>query len=268
MKRTLTLTPAILIAFVACSASALAFTANVKDDKSVATVNGKAISKSLVDAMVATQTAQGRPDSEQLRSAAKDELVSRELLEQEAQNQGFDEKPEIKNQMELASQNVLINAYLQDYVRSHPISEDTLKHEFETLKTQLGDKEYKARHILVDNEEAAKDVITRLKKGEKFETLAKQSKDVRSKDHGGDLGWASASSYARPFAEAMVLLEKGKYTEMPVKTDYGYHIIMLDDSRALKAPSFDSAKPQIVKRLQMQLVAKRVAELRSKAKIE
>ena len=262
------LTPAVLIALLALTLSAPAPAAKEEVGNSIATVNGKAIPKSLADAMVATQTAQGRPDSEQLRSAAKDELVNREVLEQEAQKEGFGMKPEVKNQMELARQSVLINAYLQDYVHSHPISEETLKKAYEMLKAQVGDKEYKARHILVDNEDAAKGIIARLKKGEKFEELAKQSKDVGSKDRGGDLGWAPPSNYVHPFAEAMIGLKKGKYTEIPVKTDFGYHVIMLDDTRAQKVPSFDAAKPQLTKRLQTQLVGERLAELRGKAKIE
>jgi peptidyl-prolyl cis-trans isomerase C len=262
------LTPAVVIALLALSASVPALAATEEVDKSIATVNGKAIPKSRADAMVAMQIAQGRSDSEQLRNAAKDELVNREVLEQEARNQGFGKKPEVKIQMELARQSALINAFMQDYLLSHPISEDTLKKEYEMVKTQASNKEYKARHILVENEDTAKDIIARLNKGEKFEELAKQSKDAGSRDRGGDLGWALPANFVHPFAEAMITLEKGKYTEIPVKTDYGYHVIMLDDSRVQNVPSFEAAKPQLSKRLQAQLVAKRVAELRGKARIE
>lgn len=261
-------TSAVLITCLALAASIPALAAKDETDKTIAKVNGKAIPKSRADAMVAMQIAQGRPDSEQLRNAAKDELVNREVLEQEAQSQGFGKKPEVKNQMDLARQSVLINAFMQDYVLGHPISEAMLKKEYETLKVQAGDKEYKARHILVENEDAAKAIIARLKKGEKFEELARQSKDPGSKDRGGDLGWAPPSNYVQPFAEAMIALEQGKYTEIPVKTNFGYHVIMLEDSRALKVPPFDAAKSQLLKRMQAQLVVKHVAELRAKAKVE
>ena len=237
-------------------------------EKAVATVNGKAIPKNRADALIAAQTAQGQPDSEQLRNAVKEELVRREILAQEAQKKGLDKKSEVKGQMDLARQSVLIGAYMQDYVRAHPISDEALKKEYETIKAQLGDREYKARHILVDKDDEAKDIIARLKKGEKFEDLAKQSKDPGSKERGGDLGWAAPSNYVRPFTEAMIKLEKGKYTETPVKSDFGYHVIMLDDTRDLKLPSMDEAKPQLMQRLQQQLVDKHLGELRSKAKVE
>jgi peptidyl-prolyl cis-trans isomerase C len=237
-------------------------------NENIATVNGKAIPKSRADAMVAMQVAQGQSDSEQLRTTAKSELVNREVLEQEARHQGFAQKPEVREQMELARQGVLINAYMHDYVNSHPISEESLKQEYEKLKAQFGDKEYKARHVLLESEDAAKDIITRLKKGEKFDELAKLSKDAGSKGRGGDLGWGVPGKYVQAFADAMVLLEKGKYTDTPVKTSFGYHVIMLEDTRPPNVPSFDTAKAQLAKRLQTQLVTNRVAELRSKAKIE
>jgi peptidyl-prolyl cis-trans isomerase C len=234
---------------------------------SVATVNGKVIPKIRADALVAAQAAQGQQDSEEMRKAVKEELVRREVLAQEAQKLGFDKKPEVQGQMDLARQSVLIGAYMGDYVRSHPVSEEMLKREYEGIKLQLGDKEYKARHILVEKEDEAKDIIAKLKKGDRFEDLAKQSKDPGSKDKGGDLGWATPSSYVKPFSEAMTKLEKGKYTEAPVKSDFGYHVIMLEDTRELKLPSIDEAKPQLTQRLQQQLVEKHIQELRSKAKV-
>lgn len=262
------LTPATLIALIALTVSVPAMAVKKTADVSIATVNGKPIPKSREDAIVAMQVAQGRTDSEQLRHAAKDELVNREILEQEARNQGFGEKREVRDMMDLARQGVLINAYMQDYVHKHPVGDAALKKEYEALKAQAGDKEYKARHILLDSESAAKDIIARLDKGEKFGELAKLSKDAVSKDRGGDLGWAPPAKYVQAFSSALVKLEKGKYTETPVKTNFGYHVIMLEDARPLQAPPFDAVKPQIVKRLEAQLVAKHVAELRGKAKIK
>lgn len=258
-----------LVAFatVLCIAPVLA-----KDEPAkaggIATVNGKSIPKSRADALVNAQTAQGQADTEDLRRAIREELVRREIIVQEAQKKGYDKKTEIQAQMDLARQGVLINAYLGEYVRSHPVTEDALKREYETIKQQLGDKEYKARHILVEKEDEAKDIIAKLKKGDKFEDLAKQSKDPGSKERGGDLGWAAPSSYVKPFSEAMTKLAKGKYTEAPVKTDFGFHVILLEDSRELKLPPVDEAKAQLSQRLQQQMVEKHVMELRGKAKVD
>ncbi len=242
--------------------------ASAQKADAVATVNGKAISKTRADALVAGQAAQGQTDSEELRKAVREELVRREILTQEAQKKGFDKKADIQGQIELARQGVLIGAYLNEYVRSHPVGEDLVKKEYENVKKQLGEKEYKVRHILVEKEDEAKAVIEKLKKGEKFDDLAKQSKDPGSKDKGGDLGWANKAAYVKPFSEAMVKLEKGKLTDPAVKSDFGWHVIQLDDVRDLKLPGYDEAKPQITQRLQQQMVQKHIEELRAKAKVE
>lgn len=236
--------------------------------KGIAVVNGKSIPANRADALMAAQVAQGQPDSEELRKAVREELVRREILVQEAQKTGIDKKPEVQAQMDLARQGVLIGAYLNDFMRSHPVTDEAIKKEYESIRSTLGDKEYKARHILVEKEDEAKALVDRLKKGEKFDELAKQSKDPGSKERGGDLGWASPGSYVKPFAAALGRLEKGKYTEAPVKTDFGWHVIMLDDTRELKAPGLDEVKPQISQRLQQKMVEQQIVELRSKAKVE
>jgi len=258
----------VALATLLCVAPVLAKDETPKSAGAVATVNGKAIPKNRADALVNAQTAQGQADTEELRKAIREELVRREVIVQEALKKGFDKKSEIQGQMELARQGVLINAYLGDYVRNHPVTEDAMKREYDTIKQQLGDKEYKARHILVEKEDEAKDIIAKLKKGDKFEDLAKQSKDPGSKERGGDLGWAAPSSYVKPFSEAMMKLAKGKYTETPVKTDFGFHVILLEDSRELKLPPVDEAKQQLSQRLQQQMVEKHVMELRGKAKVD
>ncbi len=190
MKRLL---QASLLAFALAAAPAFA-----ADAKGYANVNGKAIPKVRADALIAAQVAQGQPDSEDLRKAVKEELVRREVLAQEAQKQGIDKKPEVQGQLDLARQGVLVGAYLNDYVRTHPISDEAVKKEFEVIKNALGDKEYKARHVLVENEADAKAIIEKLGKGEKFEDLAKQSKDPGSKDRGGDLGWSNPPPTSSP----------------------------------------------------------------------
>jgi peptidyl-prolyl cis-trans isomerase C len=259
-----TLTRAIALTFAAVvSTSVLAQTKGP-----VATVNGKAVPQSRADALVAAQTAQGQPDSPELRQAVREELVRREILTQESLKKGFDKKPEVQAQMELARQGVLIGAYLTDFVRTSPVTEAQIQKEYETIKSQLGDKEYKVRHILVDKEDTAKDILSKLKAGEKFEELAKQSMDPGSKDRGGDLGWANRAAYVKPFSDAMVALEKGKTTEAPVRSDFGWHVIQLEDVRELKAPPFAEVKGQIGQRLQQQMVQTHIEGIRAKAKVE
>jgi len=234
----------------------------------VATVNGKAIPKIRADALIAAQTSQGQPESEDLHKAVREELIRREILAQEAMKKGLDKKTDVQGQIEMARQGVLIGAYLNDYVRAHPISDEQIQKEYDGAKAQMGDKEYKVRHVLVEKEDDAKAIIEKLKKGEKFDELAKQSKDPGSKDRGGDLGWANRAAYVKPFSDAMIKLEKGKFTETPVKSDFGWHIIQLDDARELKLPPLEQAKPQIAQRLQQQLVQHHINELRGKAKVE
>ncbi len=234
----------------------------------IATVNGKTIPKSRADALIAAQAAQGQADSPELRKMVREELIRREILAQESVKAGYEKNPQVLPQLMLARQSVLINAYVGDFVRKNPISEEALKKEYETIKLGLGDKEYKVRHILVEKEDEAKDIIARLQKGEKFEELAKASKDPGSRERGGELGWAAPSNYVKPFSAAMIKLEKGKFTEAPVKSDFGFHVILLDDTRELKLPSFEEAKPQLGQRMQQQIIEKHIADLRSKAKIQ
>jgi peptidyl-prolyl cis-trans isomerase C len=161
----------------------------------------------------------------------------------------------------------MVQALIQDYVKAHPVTDADLHAEYDKVKAARGDKEYKARHILVDKDSEANDIIAQLKKGAKFEDLAKQSKDPGSKDKGGDLDWNPPSTFVKPFADALTKLEKGKFTETPVKTQFGWHVIQLDDVRAQPFPPFDTVKSQLQSRLQEQEVQKYVLGLRAKAKI-
>lgn len=233
-----------------------------------AKVNGKTIPNNRAEVLLAGQLAQGQAKTPELEKAVKEELVRREILAQAAAGKGLDKKPDIQAQVDLARQGVLIGAYLQDYANSVKISDDDIKKEYETVKGALGDKEYKARHILVEKEDDAKAIIEKLKKGDKFEELAKASKDPGSKDKGGELGWANKSSYVPPFAEAMTKLAKGKFTEAPVQSNFGWHVIQLDDMREMKAPNFDDVKPQLLQRMRQQAVEKHILDLRAKAKVE
>jgi len=232
------------------------------------TVNGVAIPQSLADIFIAEQKAQGAPDTPELKKAVREELIRRELLIQEAKKAGLDKKPEVAAQAEAARQAFFVRAYVQDYVKKNPISDAQLKSQYEAIKTQLGNTEYKTRHILVKNEDDAKAIIANLKKGAKFEELAKQSVDPGSKDNGGDLGWASAGNFVKPFSDGLTSLSKGKYTEIPVKTEFGYHVILLEDSRPLTVPPFEEIKPRLLQQAQSQQINKLVDGLRAKAKVD
>ena len=254
---------ALLVAGAIVSAPAFA-----QNKGAFATVNGQAIPQSVYDAFVAEQKAQGAPDSAELQNAVKEELVRREILAQEAKKKGMDKNPNIQGQIELAKQAVLIRAYLSDYVKANPISEAQLKAEYDVIKNNLGSTEYKSRHVLVEKEEEAKAIIAKLDKGEKFSELAKQSKDPGSKDKGGELGWSSPAAYVKPFGEALTKLKKGEYTKAPVQSDFGYHVIQLDDSRPSNPPPFDQVKPQLQQRASQQQIETLVKELRGKAKVD
>lgn len=268
MKRNPSRILLLMFALALPSAAVMAQDSKAGAGKPVATVNGKAIPQSRFDTLLAQQKAQGTAESDDLKKQIKEELIRRELLSQEATKKGLDKKPDIAAQMDLARQSVLISAYLQDYVKTHPISDEQLKKEYDEIVKQMGSKEYKARHVLVDKEEDAVVIIEKMKKGEKIEDLAKQSKDPGSKDKGGDLGWAAPANYVKPFADALTGLQKGKYTEKPVKSDFGYHVILLEDVRDMKLPTFDEAKPGLAQRMQQQQVQNQIMELRKAAKIQ
>jgi len=236
-------------------------------DATFATVNGKAIPMSRAEAMMAGPRAQGQPDSDELRKAVKDNLVRLEVLSQAAVKKGLDKKTEVKSRLDVTRQQVLANAYMYDYVTSHPISDEAIKREYDAQRAFVGDKEFKARHILVKEESEGKDVIAKLKKGERFEDLAKQSLDPGSKDKGGDLGWASPAAYVKPFSDAMVGLEKGKFTETPVKSDFGWHVIQLDDVKDAKIPTFEEAKAGLANRLREKMIQQHIESLVKAAKV-
>ncbi len=254
---------ALLVAGAIVSAPVLA----AEKGKPVATVNGTPISQAVFEAFLSEQKAQGAPDSPELQKAVTEELVRREVIAQEAKRKNLDKKADVIGQMELARQAVLIRAFLSDYARAHPISDAQLKAEYDGIKAGLGNTEYKARHILVDKEEDAKAIIAKLDKGEKFSEQAKQSKDPGSKDKGGELDWSSPSAYVKPFADALTKLKKGEYTKTPIKSDFGYHVIQLDDSRALTPPPFEQVKPQLQQRVGNRQIEQLVKELRDKAKV-
>lgn len=232
-------------------------------------VNGVPISQNFADSFIAEQKSKGAPDSPELRDAVREELIRRELLVQQAKGAGLDKKPEIAAQAEVARQTILIRHYVLQYVEKNPVKDEQLQADYARIKAQVGDTEYKTRHILVKEESEAQAIIDELKKDAgKFNELAKQSTDPGSKDQGGDLGWAGAGNYVKPFADALTALEKGKFTETPVQSQFGYHVIMLEDTRPSTFPSFEEAKPRLLQQAQQQQITKMVEDLRAKAKVE
>lgn len=232
-------------------------------------VNGKEIPASRIEAAIKARIAQGQADSPQMRSGTRDALINQEIIAQEALKKGLDKNPDVAAQIDINRQDILVNAYVQDYLRAHPVSEDALKKEYERIRTQLGTREYKARHILVETDDEAREIIAQVRKGASFEKIAgEKSKDPGTKVRGGELDWAVPTHYVKPFGDALVKLKKGQMTDAPVKSDFGWHVIRLDDERALKAPAFEEVKPNLQRGLQQQQIQKVVSDLRTKAKIE
>lgn len=232
------------------------------------TVNGVAVSQDLAKVFIAEQTAQGAPDTPELRNAVREELIRRELLAQEAKKSGITKKPDVAMQADAARQTIIIRAYIQHYVNTHPIGDDAIKAEYDRVKAQIEGTEYKARHILVASDEQAKAIIAELKNGAKFDELAKQSIDPGSKDNGGELDWANPNAFVKEFGDALKNLAKGSYTGTPVQTQFGYHVILLEDTREAAVPALDEVKPQLAQRLQQQQIEKMMGDLRAKAKVE
>ncbi|MFT4190684.1 MAG: peptidylprolyl isomerase [Comamonas sp.] len=237
--------------------------------QNAAIVNGKPVPSARVDALVKQIERSGRPITPELRDQIKQEIVMREVFMQTAQSQGLDKSESFRTQLDLARQAILIQELFAQYSEKHPVTDAEAKAEYDKYAAANSGKEYHARHILVEKEDEAKSIIDQLKKGASFEELAKKlSKDPGSGANGGDLDWASPDTYVPEFGQALAKLNKGQLTETPVKTQFGYHVIRLDDVRDAKLPDFNDVKPQIVQQLQQQRLQAYQNELRAKAKIQ
>ena len=237
--------------------------------QNLAIVNGKPIPMSRVDALEQQVARSGRQITPEMKEELKKAVIDRELLVQEAQKQGLDATPEFKTQMEFTRDSLLIRDLVTNFQKTNPITDAEVQAEYDKFVAHNSGKEYRARHILVEKEDEAKAIIAQLKKGAKFEALAKKlSKDPGSGANGGDLDWAAPGNYVKEFSDAMVKLAKGKYTETPVKTQFGYHVIRLDDVREAQLPKLEEIKPQITQQLGQQKLMKFQEDLRAKAKIE
>lgn len=261
MKKTLL--SALISAALLSTVAAPAFAQNV------AIVNGKPVPTARVEALAQQLAKAGRPVSPEMMGQLKEEVIARELFMQEAQRQGLDANDDFKAQMELSRQAILIRELFGTFQKNNPVTDDEIKAEYDKFVAANSGKEYRARHILVEKEEQAKAIIASIKKGAKFEDIAKkQSKDPGSGANGGDLDWASPGNYVKEFSDAMVKLTKGKLLDTPVKSQFGYHVVRLDDVREVKFPSMEEVKPQIAQQLGQQKLMKFQEDLRAKAKIE
>jgi peptidyl-prolyl cis-trans isomerase C len=236
--------------------------------QNIATVNGKPIPKAREDAWVEQLKKQGQQDTPQLRQQVKDQLIQREVFMQEVTKRGIAEKPDVKFQLDVQRQNALIQALMREELARNPVTDEQIKAAYEEQKKSTGAREYKARHILVESEAEAKDITAQLKKGARFEELAKKSKDPGSAQRGGELDWAGAGAYVKPFSDAMVKLDKGQMTEAPVQSQFGWHIIKVDDVRDAQFPPLDQVTPQIREALSQQRMAAFADQLRKAAKIQ
>jgi peptidyl-prolyl cis-trans isomerase C len=259
MKRSLHILTA--VALLAAAPWALA--------QNVAMVNGKAVPLARVEALAQQMMASGRPVDEQVRAQLKEEVVLREIFMQEAEKRGVGATDDFKTQMELARQTIMIRTLFTDHQKKNPITDAAVQAEYDRFVAANGGKEFRARHILVESEDEAKAIIKSIKGGADFEDTAKrQSKDPGSGANGGDLDWAAAASYVTEFSEAMVKLDKGQMTETPVKSQFGWHVIRVDDMRQAQLPQLAELKPQILQQMQQQQLSEYQRNLREKAKVE
>lgn len=232
-------------------------------------VNGRTIPGERVEAFVKAMVAQGRQDDETLRRAVREELIARELFVQEAENRALDDDGEVASQLARARQDILIGALIRNELKANPITDEEIQAAYDAFAAQqVAAKEYRARHILVEDEAQAREIIAKLDAGGDFVELAKVSQDPGSAERGGDLEWNTPDTFVAEFGQAMASLEKGSYTKEPVKTQFGFHVIRLDDVRDAAPPPLERLRPQIRQQLERDRVVALQQSLRDKATIE
>jgi peptidyl-prolyl cis-trans isomerase C len=238
--------------------------------QNIATVNGKPVPKARMETLIQQVTKSGQQQrSPELEAQVKDEVVRREIFMQAAEKAGIPQSGDYKAQMELARQMLLIRGLMEDFKAKNPVADAEAQAEYDKFKAANTGSEYRARHILVDKEEDAKALIAQIKGGASFEELAKKnSKDTGSAQNGGDLDFANPNNFVPEFSKAMTALQKGEMTQEPVKSQFGYHIIKLEDTRAATFPAFDDVKAQIKQRIEQQKMAEFQDSLIKKAKTD
>lgn len=264
----LTLTPLAQAQTPAPQAAPAAAAPAAAPNKPLAVVNGKEI-PALYGELVKREMSQGQPATPQLDARVRESLINLELLSRAAIDKGLDKEPNLAATLDIRRKDQLAKAYLEDYVKTHPVTDAEIQAAYDKAKAEPTEPEYRASHILVKTEDEAKKLIAELGKKAKFEDLAKKySKDPGSAKKGGSLDWADRGAFVKEFSDAMVALKKGEITKTPVKTQFGWHVIRLDDTRKPELPPLDAVRGEIVKQLQQQRVREAITAIRAGAKIE
>ena len=253
---------------VLAAACALAFPLHAKD---IASVNGKPITEDQLNQFVSLLVEQGAQDSPELREQVKQEMIHRLVAVQAAQKAGIDKRPAVQQELELARQGILVRALIADHLEKNPVTDAKVQAEYDKIKaTQADRKEYKVRHILVKDEKEAEDLLASIKaKKITFEDAAsKHSIDPGSGKNGGDLGWGPSSNYVPEFAQAVESLKKGATSDKPVQSQFGWHIIRVEDERPVEFPALESVRPQLEEMMRQQQVVEFQQKLVKDAKVE
>jgi peptidyl-prolyl cis-trans isomerase C len=245
--------------------------ASAAQAQNIAIVNGKPVPQARAELLMQQAARSGQPASPELEQRVREEAVVREIFAQEAEKRGMATNAEFRQQMELARQTLLIRTLFMDYQKKNPVTDAEAQAEYEKVKAQAstaGSTEYRARHILVEKEDEATKLLAQIKGGAKFEDVAKKSsKDTGSAQNGGDLDFAKPDAYVPEFSKAMMALKKGEISA-PVKSQFGYHIIKLEDTREAQFPPFAEVKPQVLQRLEQQKITAFQETLRKQAKTD
>lgn len=253
---------------VLAAACALAFPLHAKD---IASVNGQPITEDQLNQFVSLLVEQGAQDSPELREQVKQEMIHRLVAVQAAQKAGIDKRPAVQQELELARQGILVRALIADHLEKNPVTDAKVQAEYDKIKaTQADRKEYKVRHILVKDEKEAEDLLASIKaKKISFEDAAsKHSIDPGSGKNGGDLGWGPSSNYVPEFAQAVESLKKGATSDKPVQSQFGWHIIRVEDERPVEFPALESVRPQLEEMMRQQQVVEFQQKLVKDAKVE
>lgn len=253
-----------LLPLVAATALCFAPLSQAADAKVLATVNGKKITQQDYDAYT-----QENPQSLQIgKERILNELISRELVFQDALKKGLDKDKELLAKLEAVRQNLILGAALEKATSSQAIKDEELKKVYDARLAEFNVQEFKARHILVKTKEEAEKIVTELDMGGDFAELAKKKSTGPTGKNGGDLGWFAPQQMVPEFSQAVSQLEKGKYTKSPVQTQFGWHVIKLEDTRSAVPPTFEQVKPQLKKVVEQQRANEYLQSLKTKAKIE
>jgi len=259
----------VLLAMLAISLSSAGYAA--EDYEFVATVNGTPITKGLFEINLHAAIAQGQKDTPQLRDSIRNELINRELIVQEANRQGLDKDIDMRDQIAQLRQTLLVQAFVEDYLKKNPITEDQLKAEYEKQKESMGGGnvyQYKLSQIVLPSESAAIAIVGRLQSGESFAKVAKEiSSDAATKNQGGVLGWVLPQQVAPAVSDVMVGLEKGQFSTHPIKLQGSWVVIQVDDKRSTKFPGFAEVRGQLRQAIIQQYLVENVKHLRESAKI-